>query len=687
MAEQWEGLTNYQRRKAELEALRALPASERQGYIGSDLDYYVQSGANAAGVVGDAMGTALDYMVPDALGIGENIEKGVQYLANTETGRGLIQDAQEWAQENPVKARIGGQALSYLDVIPSTKMVKGVTDVVSTAADPRMKGMAAAGYDVVVPAWYGANKDNTPLSPRKERFYELARAQYEARSKGKPDIDLSGEELSFVEKQILTGKSDKAKKALQFYGKSDPSAKRSDTDIPQSKGAQFDRTVRGFADFFKNGGARTIRAFFSPEARARFTESGISPSTYEQVTKFQKLDDEILQLESNGLAVPRELITARDRQLKLAHQQALQNAHIFLQAENPQDLWPKVLNDIAVASSDPDVLRINGNRPYIDWKQGDNWYDVAYEALGDQKARLSMEDIDAIQDHIEDVWDIAENKNTKIMFKHPNSSYSGDHNRDLLFYNPKIREVGTAFKDQKKATGSYTFANSEELLKALRANAKVQDPNTRKMYPKYDDKGEEIEHPWMEKKQRKKYNVVGKTADRVDSMLKRPNNNYTVEGVASDGGVWITTSRVGSAKVEGGVNILYKVGLDGHLVGVMSDDHGFLEKVPFLGKYIKTRVPTSEVSVTRPMEGSIFETSTGIKTAENPPELRKREQAIPRDKGGDDALARMRNIVNVANNPSQQEIYAQSGMLRGSKQAAASLAIGGMMNPQGNEEQ
>jgi len=711
MAEQWEGLTNWQRKKAELDALRALPASERQGYIGSDLDYYIQSGANAAGVVGDAMGTALDYMIPDALGIGENIDKGIQYLANTETGRGLIQDAQELAQENPVTTRVLGQALGYLDVIPSTKTVKGVTDVISTAFDPRMKGVGAASYDVMVPAWYGADIENTRLSDQSERFFELANKQYEARKNGKPDIDLSGEKLSFVQRQILTGDSKYAKMALEAYGKHAPSAKRSEKSPPQSLGAQFNRTVQGFRDFFANGGSRTINAFFSPEARARFVESGISPSTYNQIVEFQKLDAEIVNLESQGLKVPQGKIVERDQQLKLAQQQALQNAHIFLQAENPQELWPKVLNDIAVASSDPDVLKLNGNRPYIDWKQGDNWYDVAYEALGDQKARLSAEDIDAIQEHIEDVWDIAGNKDTKIMFKHPNSSYSGDHNRDLLFYNPKLRGVGLAFAENKEKTGNYTFKNTEELVKALKAHSEVQNPKTRQMYPQYNEKGEAIKYPWMNKdswynvegkttkkstpitpkEQRSKYDVAGKIKDKVTgkvmSVLERPKNTYEVKGVASDGGVWVTSSRVGSAKVEGGVNMLYKIGLDGHLVGVMSDDHGFLEKVPFVGKFIKTRVPTSEVSVTRPMEGSIFETSTGIKTAENPPDLRMREQAIPRDNSGADALARMRNIVNVANNPSQQMIDAQSGMLRGSKQAATGLAIGGMMNPQGNEEQ
>lgn len=39
-------------------------------------------------------------------------------------------------------------------------------------------------------------------------------------------------------------------------------------------------------------------------------------------------------------------------------------------------------------------------------------------------------------------------------------------------------------------------------------------------------------------------------------------------------------SKAGEAKVEGGVNMLIKVGIDGNLTGVMSDLHDFMEKIP-----------------------------------------------------------------------------------------------------------
>lgn len=53
------------------------------------------------GMFGDMLGTALDYMVPDELGVGENIAKAGQYIANTDMGKAIGKAGSEFAQENP----------------------------------------------------------------------------------------------------------------------------------------------------------------------------------------------------------------------------------------------------------------------------------------------------------------------------------------------------------------------------------------------------------------------------------------------------------------------------------------------------------------------------------------------------------------------------------------------------------
>ena len=65
------------------------------------------------------------------------------------------------------------------------------------------------------------------------------------------------------------------------------------------------------------------------------------------------------------------------------------------------------------------------------------------------------------------------------------------------------------------------------------------------------------------------------------SVLDRP---------TSDGSVWVTGSRPGSAITEGGINYLTKVSPKGTLMGVMSDEHNLFEG--FAGKVQKyTGVP------------------------------------------------------------------------------------------------
>jgi hypothetical protein len=66
-------------------------------------------------------------------------------------------------------------------------------------------------------------------------------------------------------------------------------------------------------------------------------------------------------------------------------------------------------------------------------------------------------------------------------------------------------------------------------------------------------------------------------------------------------GLWLSSSHVGSAVVEGGVNVLTKVLPDKRAMSFVSDEHDFLEKLPVLGKVLKKALPRREVSITPPI--------------------------------------------------------------------------------------
>lgn len=507
---------------------------------------------------------------------------------------------------------------------------------VAAVADPKIKGMAPSSFDVEVPAQYGATKDTVALGDNFQTFIDLSKIQYQRKQTGKPLLsidelitelqdqqikkeipktEISAGDLPRAYRSVLGAKKPKGKtaKALEYFGRPYKSAKGD-----QSKGEFHARTAAGFKDFFATGGSRAIRAFFSPEARARFAETGVSPSTYSQVTKFIKLEDELVRLrkvrddlikkaerKTGDRITPEELqqLDAAKTRLKelnktvpkaamAAQMQAQQNAHVFVQSGNMQDIASKSINDIAKLSSDKDILKLNNGKAYIDWNKGSDWYDVAYDAL-ENKGRVKMEDIDIIQEHVENAWKIGKDgKETKIVFKDANSPFSGNHTADMFMNNSSLTGPALAFLRNFESTGSYSFNRSKDLLSALKQQQKIWNPKEGNWYPTNDASGKPIKYDWLGTRGIKK--------------------NFLIVQDAGDGGVWIQAANDKTgAKVEGGVNQLFKIGLDGHLIGVTSDKHDYLDNwIKPVSKFVGSRVPIDEVSVTRPIQSSIFKAST-----------------------------------------------------------------------------
>ena len=74
-----------------------------------------------------------------------------------------------------------------------------------------------------------------------------------------------------------------------------------------------------------------------------------------------------------------------------------------------------------------------------------------------------------------------------------------------------------------------------------------------------------------------------------------------------DGGVYLSSTRPGSAIVEGGYRGFHKVDPKGEAIAVMSDEHNFLENAPFgVGKAIGQYLPNDLLGITPAIRTNIL---------------------------------------------------------------------------------
>ena len=104
----------------------------------------------------------------------------------------------------------------------------------------------------------------------------------------------------------------------------------------------------------------------------------------------------------------------------------------------------------------------------------------------------------------------------------------------------------------------------------------------------------------------------GATNDQLAAALEKVNKTNSVNKRFpikvirdKDGGVWVSSTRPGTAIVEGGYRAFHKVEPDGKFFAVMSDEHDFLEKTPVLGKAVGEYLPNKLLAVTPPIHGDV----------------------------------------------------------------------------------
>lgn len=390
------------------------------------------------------------------------------------------------------------------------------------------------------------------------------------------------------------------------------------SDTMATQAANVYRKGRGTAEFVISGLARVGNLIFNPRARALYTEYGISPVYNEYFKRYQKA------LETGDRAEIRSAI-------ELAHAQMQQMANIKQQAGQVPKKYDAT-KDFALAASDPNVPTQYFNIA----EQGPKWYQNT-AAQGALVREVRPQDADFIQKHLQDAWGY-DPKTTKVLVKTPRADVTGNHFNDVLARNPAITSVANVFDRGGKMR---IFDDVETLEKSLR---NVIDKET--TYQVGPNKGK----------------------PKIDPVTNKPMKAPFRIKSADDTGVWIVMGKAGTAKVEGGVNMLVKVETNGNLTGVMSDMHNFYEKVrvpktnvELRNRAMEAALPTDVFAVTPPMQTNVVSISRTGKFGEFAEEMRlDQAKTMPVPERARSGAARQRIEEAGALRPSARETAVQS---------------------------
>ena len=558
-----------------------------EDYRSGDRNYLEWLLGNTAAVgrgFGDAVATVGDYMVPDALGVGENIAKGMQYLADTDVGQYVGQKKKQFTEEFPVTSRLFGEAFDASNLLGLGAIKRGVM-----RGDEAMRGLHTASGDVIVPNYY--NPRTKQYSPTTEKILQK----------------ISPDEVSPSGKEVY---------------------------VKDNKTQNMIRKGLGFGEFLGRGVGRVASNLINPYNRALYAEHGISPAYKHAYNKFLDAD----KAYQDGLAakVPMaertRLLSQRNAAIEEAHSQMQQMKNIRMQAEavaRKND----ATDPFGIAAADP-------SSPMYFAPTRKNWY-WSSGSKGANLRDITPEESKFVQNHFENTWLKGEDMNdVRIVVKKPHSQVTGDHFRDVIGRNSQVKHALNVFKNFKRR-GRPEFETVEELAAAVKKKA-----DTKIKIAGHKDK-------------QKAFTYVGE----------------------DNGGVWIKLGKAGTAKVEGGVNMLIKIEPNGNVTGYMSDLHDFLEKVPGLGQGLAYSLPKKVLAVSPPMQSNVYSLMSEAKTSDifGKAGMAKRKP-IPSFPENERAAAADRLNTAAAYKPSKTEIARQTG------QVAQNVSLfGNLMSP--TEEQ
>jgi len=385
------------------------------------------------------------------------------------------------------------------------------------------------------------------------------------------------------------------------------------------------RKGKGAASWLATSGMNALMDTLDPYSRALYGETGINRSSQRRV--------ENLVEKGSG------------RETEKAVAQAIYNSYIPLQTRRVGPLAPE-LQEIS------NYANVQNSRKMSleDFKEGakKSSFTVTGENKKPRKAQTPEKDIEFAYEYIKQAWKL-DPENTSMLFKKPIGD-SGEHLKNVAHkspINPNVRKVFVNLESKKiKPTVENLF---EELSKQ---SARIKAKNEK--LPKNSTKRE-----------------------RPFTVL-----NPSVEH-AKKNGLWLQGSFVGTAVVEGGVNVITKVMPSGRAISFVSDVHDFLEKMPVVGKQLERVFPETNLAVVGPLHQDIMGTkwAANLRDKAGLSSSKKRDNISYNTSSSRDSKEVLQDYVNVK--PSAKGVAAETA-----KVAGRGMLTGGVLakTGQGQEE-
>ena len=299
----------------------------------------------------------------------------------------------------------------------------------------------------------------------------------------------------------------------------------------------------GASKWAVNGVVGGLNSVLNPKARALYDKHGINSSSQAIVKQERALE---------AAARKRGETKVADRHREKAVAQIMYNKYITAQSGFKGDV-SKAMDDVL------DSVSWGGMQPltkqnYIDSAKMQKNTIVTKGSRGKNiSTNLSASDADLsfVYEQAQKIWGMPVKKGNKLVVK-KNTGAGGNHNSDAIANKNKVHKY---MRDLYKSDG---MTDPMEIYNHLKSLSKEDFPSGVKLL------------------------------------------NKSAEDVALNG-LWLSSSHVGSAVTEGGINVMTKILPNQRAMSFVSDVHDFGEKVPVLGKVLTEALPNGEMSITPPI--------------------------------------------------------------------------------------
>jgi len=329
--------------------------------------------------------------------------------------------------------------------------------------------------------------------------------------------------------------------------------------------------LTGASKWVINGVVGGVNSILNPKARALYDKHGINSSS-------QKIVKSEMALYAEATKKGEHKLAARHKEKAIA--QVNYNKYITAQTGYKGEV-AKVMDDVLEAVSYDGMQKLT-KQNYINSAKKQK-STLTTRGLRGKITKSNLEATDAdlgyVFEQAQKLWKMPAKEGNKMVVKR-NTGVGGNHGSDAITNKNKVHNYARKLFKEEGISDPMEIYNH---LKAVQADDKLRLATNPDAIPKFP-KG-----------------VI---------ML-----NKSAEDVAVNG-LWLSSSHVGSAVVEGGVNVMTKIMPDQRAMSFVTDVHDFLEKTPVLGKVLAKALPNNEMSLTPPIYSDMRLPSVKAATAE-----------------------------------------------------------------------